>query len=421
MNEIILNRTEISPAEAGLDVAVLERLSASAQADIDAGLHFGAALLVARGGKIAYRANLGTVAPGRPAADGDRYCLMSMSKTYTAALVLRAIEEGRFTFDTRVGDILPGFGRRGKENATVYQLLNHTAGLPTALIPPPLPLTAFNDLAGRVEAICMLPAVYRPGTRCAYTSGIGYDVLGQILVKTDQKGRPFHVIAKEDLFEPLGMQHSSFGIATDDPLRVPASFTPSAEAPTSSLMCHIFNDLVGPETDYPAGCAFGDIDDVFKFTEALLGRTKGSFQLLSSAMFAKARQNTTGDFILETILSNRLLVLRQMINTFGFPGLIKILKAARTGRANTANTPRYPANFTLLGGYVRGTGEYLNPAGRTASPTTISAMGGASTGWLVDTERDLTFIFLSAGFVEGFAHPMRLERLADIAIASVIK
>lgn len=229
----------IPPAEAGLDVVALGRLSASVQSDIDAGRNFGAAILVARGGKIAYRANLGTVAPGRLAADGDRYCLMSMSKAYTAAIILRAIEEGRFTFDTCVDDILPGFGRRGKENATVYQLLNHTAGLPTALVPAPLPLTAFNDLAGRVEAIYNLPAVYRPGTRCAYTSGTGYDILGQILVKTDKKGRSFHVIAKEDLFEPLGMQNSNFGLATDDPLRVPASFTPSAETPTSPLMRHI--------------------------------------------------------------------------------------------------------------------------------------------------------------------------------------
>ncbi|HEU4439836.1 MAG TPA: hypothetical protein VFT36_11335, partial [Methylomirabilota bacterium] len=41
--------------------------------------NFGASLLVARGGKIVHRANLGTVAPNRPAAGDDRYLLMSMS------------------------------------------------------------------------------------------------------------------------------------------------------------------------------------------------------------------------------------------------------------------------------------------------------------------------------------------------------
>jgi hypothetical protein len=44
---------------------------------------------------------------------------------------------------------------------------------------------------------------------------------------------------------------------------------------------------------------------------------------------------------------------------------------------------------------------------------------GASTGWLIDTDRDLTFIFLSAGFIEGLAHPQRLLRLCDLAIAAV--
>ena len=67
-------------------------LDAAVQADIDAGLHFGASLLVARGGKVVHRANLGTVAPNRPAASDDRYLLMSMSKAFTAVLVLRAIE-----------------------------------------------------------------------------------------------------------------------------------------------------------------------------------------------------------------------------------------------------------------------------------------------------------------------------------------
>jgi hypothetical protein len=46
-------------------------------------------------------------------------------------------------------------------------------------------------------------------------------------------------------------------------------------------------------------------------------------------------------------------------------------------------------------------------------------VGAASTGFVIDTEHDLTFIFLSAGFIEGMAHPRRLSRLADVAIAAV--
>ena len=108
--------TTLKPSDAGMDEVALARLDASVQADIDAGRHFGASLLVARGGKIVHRANLGAVAPNRPSANDDRYLLMSMSKAFTAVLVLRAIEAGRFQLDTRVDEVLPGFGVGGTKD-----------------------------------------------------------------------------------------------------------------------------------------------------------------------------------------------------------------------------------------------------------------------------------------------------------------
>lgn len=144
----------IDPTATGLDPAALARLDGSVQADIDAGRHFGASLLVARGGQVVHRANLGTVTPeGRPAADTDKYLLMSMSKTYTAVLVLRAIDAGRFGLNTRVAEVMPAFAAHGKTAATIGQLLCHTAGLPAAPVPAPLPLSSMGDLDRTSAAI----------------------------------------------------------------------------------------------------------------------------------------------------------------------------------------------------------------------------------------------------------------------------
>ena len=412
--------TMLKPPDVGMDEAALARLDASVQADIDAGFHFGASLLVARGGKIVHCANLGTVAPNRRAASDDRYLLMSMSKAFTAVLVLRAIEAGRFQLDTRVDEVLPGFEVGGKKDATVRQLLAHTAGLPTALVPPPLPLTAIGDLPRKAKAIKKLKAVCKPGTRCAYTSGTGYDALGQILVETDPKRRSFNRIAKEDLFDPLGMHKTSFGLSIDDPKRVPVSFTPANEAPTSSIIRHILNDRMGTDDEFPAGGAFSEIDDLLLFTEALIGRSRNDFQLLSPAMLDDARQNHTGDFNLEAIPPReRFAMLRQTLRSASIFKLFAAFRAARGGEATKSKMPSFPANFTLLGGYVRGRGDYHTPAGRTASPSAMAAVGGGSTGWLIDTDRDLTFIFLSAGLIEGLAHPKRLSRLCDLVIDAV--
>jgi CubicO group peptidase (beta-lactamase class C family) len=410
----------LEPSDAGMDEAALARLDAAVQADIDAGRHFGASLLVARGGKIVHRANLGTVAPNRPAASNDRYLLMSMSKVFTAVLVLRAIEQGRFRLDTRVDEVLPGFGVGGKEKATVQQLLCHIAGLPSIPVPPPVPLSALGDLPRKAQAICRLKAVYEPGTRCAYTSGTGYDALGQILVNTDPKHRSFNRIAKEELFDPLGMRTASFGLTTDHPRRVPVSFTPAAEGPTSPLFRRMFNEWLGADAEYPSAGAFAEIDDIFLFTEALVGRSKNGFQVLSSAMFAQARQIHSGDLKLEAIPPReRFAVLRQMVASAGIFQFLAAAKAARGGEAADDIVAAFPANFSLLGGYVRGRGDYHTPAGGKASPSAMAAVGGGSTGWLVDTDRDLTFIFLSAGLVEGLKHPERLSRLSDLAITAI--
>ena len=206
------------------------------QADIDAGMHFGASLLVARGGNIVHRADLGTVAPNRPAASDDRYLLMSMSKAFTAVLVLRAIEEGRFRLahaSMRCFRASASAARRRPRFSSFF--VTPPVGL-SALVPPPLPLSAIGDLARKVDAISKLSAVYEAGTRCAYTSGTGYDVLGQILVATIPMRRSFNRIAKEDSFDRLGMQTTSFGLPTDDPKRVPVSHTAANEAPTSLLI-----------------------------------------------------------------------------------------------------------------------------------------------------------------------------------------
>ena len=124
-----------NPATIGLDPAALQRLVVAIQADIDQGQTAAASIIVARGGEVGCRKVLGNIAPGRAAAFDDLYLLMSLSKSFAAALVLRAIDHGRFTLDTRAADILPGFGAGGKSSITVRQLLSHTAGTFAALPP----------------------------------------------------------------------------------------------------------------------------------------------------------------------------------------------------------------------------------------------------------------------------------------------
>lgn len=383
--------TQSDATTVGLDPEALDRLSGRIRADVEHGRIFGASILVARGGRVGYRDTIGEVAPGRPAASDDIYLLMSMSKSFSASLVLRAVDQGKLTLDTRACEIIPEFAANGKQRVTIRHLLTHTAGT-YASVPPPAPLTVadMGDLQKNVAAISALPAANVPGERVVYNPFASYAVLGQILVAIDDSGRSFQEITRQDLFAPLEMRDTSFGLAVDSPRRVPVSFTEANTTPASAPTAHMLNS-VDENTEHPAGCSFGTVDDVFRFTEVLRRRgTNGSYRLLSPALFDYACQNHTGE----------------------------LADGAWDFDRERLDLRPHPAKFSLLGGYVRGTGHHLSVLGDTASPRAFGAVGGGSTFWMVDPDRDLTFVFLSAGFLSGYDHYLRLHRLADLALAT---
>ena len=151
----------IDAKDVGMDASLLSKVDEYLQRDIDAGLNYGSSLLVARHGKVVHRAILGVAEPGRPLAPSDVFMQMSMSKAYTAVLVLRAIEAGRFELDTRVADLIPAFAAHGKDRATIRQLLNHTAGLPSAPVAPSASIATAGHLAAYAG---IAPVTRRSGT-----------------------------------------------------------------------------------------------------------------------------------------------------------------------------------------------------------------------------------------------------------------
>lgn len=380
---------------AGLDADAVDRLAASIQRDIDNGVNHGAVALVARGGQIGYVGAFGhsDKATGRTAATDDVFLLMSTAKAYTAALVLRLIDQGRLAFHTKVAEIIPEFGIRGKQRVTVAHLLTHTSGTWSGFLPPPpAQLADLGDLSTLVAAFSAQQIAHRPGARVVYNPFASYVTLGEIVRRLDPSGRPFRQIAREDLFEPLEMTDSSFGLAVDHPRRVPLRMAESTPGAADVSVMESFNDTVDEHYENPAAMAFGTIADVFTFTEALRNRgtAANGCRLLSPALIDYAFRNHTADKSNEFWDFNK----------------------------ESRDIEDFPANFSYGGGYIRGEGDFLTPLGATASPRTFGAVGSGSTMWMVDPDRDLTFVFLSSGLLEGLNHFLRLHRLADLALAA---
>ncbi|MEU6586231.1 serine hydrolase domain-containing protein [Nocardia sp. NPDC046763] len=93
-------------------------------------------------------AGVANVATGRPVSSDMRHRVGSITKTFTAAAVLRQVDNGEIELDAPIGRYLPRQvpGDRGA-SITVRMLLNHTSGL-AEYLPYVYPsLAAFPDLA----------------------------------------------------------------------------------------------------------------------------------------------------------------------------------------------------------------------------------------------------------------------------------
>jgi CubicO group peptidase (beta-lactamase class C family) len=384
------------PELAGLDPVALENLTAFVRRDIDAGLHSGATILVARGGVVGYHEAIGLadVTTQRPSRLDDMYLLMSLTKSITAVAVLQLIERGLLSFDTRISDVIPEYAQRGKQRVTVYQLLTHTGGAFSSYeLPAGLDYFGYGDLTKTTAALAALPVLHRPGARVVYSPFEAHAILGEVIRRLDPGHRSFREIIHDEVFAPLGMTSSSIGAPVDHPRRVPITvLTPNVSASPQDADQWGTLNKVGEEGEMPAVNGFATTSDLFRFAEALrLGGANDHGRVLSGAMTDYAYRNHTGD----------------MPNEFWDFG------------KEAADLPDFPGNFGPGSVYVRGVGHYLTPLGQLASPSAFLGAGGAAHSWMVDPDRELTVIFLSAGMLEGLRHMQRLQRVNDLALAAV--
>jgi D-alanyl-D-alanine carboxypeptidase len=150
---------------------------------------------------------LADVAARRPVTADTAFSVASVSKTFTAALIMRLVEDGRLTLETRARTILPTL--RIDPAITVRQLLDHTSGLRDFYLNPRIDKALLAKRGQVWDATRSLGYVgkpfARPGTSWHY-SNTNYLVLGLL---AEAVGRaPLADQLRRRFFEPLGLDHT---------------------------------------------------------------------------------------------------------------------------------------------------------------------------------------------------------------------
>lgn len=151
---------------------------------------------------------------------GDKWHLGSITKSMTATLAARLVEDGMIDWTTTLSEMLPDLEMHEDWRAvTLEQLLTHTAGAPANLprtAQRVWPETADDLVAARrrqlVETLAEPPRS-TPGTVNQY-SNVGYMIAGHALESL--LGAPYEQAMEDEVFAPMGLTSAGFGVPAGD-------------------------------------------------------------------------------------------------------------------------------------------------------------------------------------------------------------
>ena len=149
----------------------------------------------------------------------------------------------------------------GTDPVRLVHLLEHTAGFDDWHLnelahndPKPLPLKDSLELSPSTRRVR-----WRPGTHFSY-SNAGIPVLARIIEKVT--GRTLEAQVKLDVFEPLGLNHSTFFLDEGLAESLARGYVPGKEAPVEYWHLH----------QRPAGALNSTLEEVTRLTQLFLGR-----------------------------------------------------------------------------------------------------------------------------------------------------
>ena len=208
----------------------------------------GGALLVRRDEEVLYENTFGysNIAARQAIAKDSLYRLMSMTKPITAAAVMQLAEQGKIELDAPINRYLQGFtdmrvvdDKRyayhegmnalsllpglltfrlkaprtvpAERDITIRDLLCHASGLEQGiygLICMKLDKSKRESLAALEKKYSTMPLDFQPGKGGGYSPLAGFDLLARVVEVVS--GLPFDAYLQQNLFNPLGMQDTTF-------------------------------------------------------------------------------------------------------------------------------------------------------------------------------------------------------------------
>jgi len=227
---------------------------------------FNGSVLVAENGKVIYKkgfglANMEWNIPNEP---DTKFRLGSITKQFTATLVLQLVQQGKIKLDGKVSDYLPDYRKDTGARMTIHHLLSHTSGLPNYTAQPGFFANVSRNpfkVDDFVKQYASGDLEFEPGSKFNYSNS-GYFLLGDIIEKVT--GKPYEQVLKENILDPVGMKNTGYDHYGTVLSKRAAGYvrTPNGYENAGYL------DMSIP---YAAGSLYSTVEDLFLWDQALYG------------------------------------------------------------------------------------------------------------------------------------------------------
>lgn len=136
-----------------------------------------------------------------------KYRIYSMSKQFTALLVMQLVEANKLDLQKPICDYLPYYRKDVGDQVTIHHLLTHTHGiaehyerLPAFLITEPTQELVEKYFSNHLD--------FQPGTNFKYSGLLGYILLGAIIESVT--GKPYEKVLQAKILDPTGMENTAY-------------------------------------------------------------------------------------------------------------------------------------------------------------------------------------------------------------------
>ncbi|AEI65808.1 serine hydrolase domain-containing protein [Corallococcus macrosporus] len=200
-----------------------------------------------------------------PNAPDTKFRIGSITKSFTATVILQLAAEGKLQLDDPITKHLPDYRKDTGDRVTITHLLNHTSGIPSYTSKPAIMKDAdgFESVAAFVKKACSDDLEFEPGTKYAYNNS-GYFLLGAIIEKLT--GQTYAEAVQARILGPLGMKDTGYDVSATV---LPKRASGYAQAP-GGIVNAAWLDMNLP---YAAGSLYSTVEDLYRWERAFHGDT----------------------------------------------------------------------------------------------------------------------------------------------------